>query len=350
MPCGTNTASPAPASTDAAVHGLDSALDSERSGSLEITRRLRTAYPGGPADTATFLRGLTPAQLLSVHCPGSVGIYLTPRPARDGVVLPVEPLTEVFASGRFNRVPVMLGSNRDEMRTFLADKAEHSKLLFGKVPVLHDRAAYIAESGLQSRAWRALHVDAPADAMLDGGHADVWTYRFDWDEAPAIPFIRPDILLGACHAMEMPFVFRDVAGEFDIFKVNTPFNRAGRGEVAQAMGNAWTSFARSGAPALPGGLRWARRDEAAQESLVFDSVRGGGLRMAALASDIQALKRELVSGAGDAPLAVRARLFARTFLWSPLFAGHADLHDYEQVRQRFGGEVSAEAYRPQVEV
>ena len=62
--------------------------------------------------------------------------------------------------------------------------------------------------------------------MLAGGHADVWTYRFDWDEAPAIPFVRPDLLLGAAHAMEMPFVFRDIAGEFDLFKVNTPFNRA----------------------------------------------------------------------------------------------------------------------------
>jgi para-nitrobenzyl esterase len=189
---------------DEAVQGLDSELESERCGALEITRRLRATHAGSAAsaDDATFLRSLSPAQLLGAYRPGSVGIYLAPRPTRDGVALPLAPLTECFASGQFNRVPIILGSNRDEFRTFLADKPEHSRMLFGKVPVLRDRAAYLAQSSVLSRAWRVHHVDAAADAMLAGGHADVWTYRFDWDEAPAVPFIRPDLLLGAAHGME----------------------------------------------------------------------------------------------------------------------------------------------------
>lgn len=44
------------------------------------------------ADLAAFLRSLSPARLLSAFTPGSVGVYLAPRPARDGVVLPREPL------------------------------------------------------------------------------------------------------------------------------------------------------------------------------------------------------------------------------------------------------------------
>lgn len=347
------------------VHGIDSPLESRRCGSLEIGSRLWAAAGRAsstaaardelpredPARVAAFLRSLTPAQLLAVHVPGSVGIYLTPRPARDGVVLPTAPLPEVFASGRWNRVPVILGSNRDEYRTFLADKPEHSKLLFGKLPLLHDRAAYVAESTLLSRAWRALHVDEPADAMLAGGHEAVWTYRFDWDEAPAIPFVRPDILLGAAHAMEMPFVFRDTGGEFDIFKVNTPFNRKGRLQVAQAMGDAWSSFARDGAPTLAGNVGWPRRalsDE--PDSLVFDTERDGGLRSVALRQTLQALKSELMDGRGDVPGALRARAFARTFLWSPLFAGRATEAEYEQVRARFGGHEPASAHRPLAEI
>lgn len=81
----------------------------------------------------------------------------------------------------------------------------------------------------------ALRADAARrtrDAMLAGGHTEVWAYRFDWDEAPAMPFVRPDLLLGAAHAMEMAFAFRDTAGELDIFGVNTPFNRAGRAVLA----------------------------------------------------------------------------------------------------------------------
>lgn len=323
-----------------AMQGADSPIASRRAGALPVAQRL-----GAPArGAATFLRGLTPAQLIGAYTPGSAGIYLSPRPARDGVTLPRAPLDEVFASGTWNRVPVILGSNRDELRTFLVDKPEHARLLFGALPLLKDRAAYRVESGFQSRAWRVLHVDAIADAMLAGGHADVWTYRFDWDEAPRIPWLRPDLALGAAHAMEMAFVFRDRAGAFDLFKVNTPFNRRGRLELVQAMGDAWTAFARRGTP----GEAWSRRGLQGPDSLVFDTRADGGVRMAALRGSIAALKREL----RDAPLPadLRCRLYARLFLWSPLFAGHGSEAEYRDWAAALGHGMAAEAHRPQVEV
>lgn len=350
-------------SLDEAVNGIDSPLDSRRCGALEVSARLWHAAgrsadvcaahdalkQQAPQDVAGFLRTLTPAQLIAVHAPCSVGIYLAPRPARDGVTLPVEPMNEVFASGRWNRVPVILGSNRDEVRTFLADKPEHSRLLFGKMPLLRDRAAYLAESRFQSDAWRAVHVDTPADAMLAGGHAEVWTYRFDWDEAPAIPFVRPDLLLGAAHAMEMPFVFRDIAGEFDLFKVNTPFNRAGREQVSQALAGAWTALARDGEPMLPGGARWARRALGVQpDSLLIDSERDGGLRMATLRSDMAALKRRLLDS--TLPGALRCRIYARLFLWAPLFQGFGSFDEYAQWCERLGHREPAQACRPAMEI
>jgi len=174
---------------------------------------------------------------------GTAGMYLTPRPIRDGIVLPKQPLPDLFRSGAWNRVPVILGSNRDEYRAFIADKPEHAWLLPGKLPVLRNRAEYLSESGFLSKLWRAIHVDEPADALLASGHSEVWTYQFDWDEAPAVPVLRPDLLFGAAHGMEMPFAFRDIRGEQDLFKVNTPFNRAERAAVAEAMGDAWASFA-----------------------------------------------------------------------------------------------------------
>jgi para-nitrobenzyl esterase len=351
-------------SVEEAVNGLDSPLEARRCGTLELTRRLAAAAgrddlaaaPDGsaaPGEVAAFLRSLSPAQLLAATRPGSVGIYLAPRPARDGVVLPLEPLPALWASGRFNRVPIILGSNRDELRTFLADKPEHSRLLFGKLPRLHDRAAYVAESGYQSQAWRALHVDAPADAMLAGGHTEVWTYRFDWDEAPAIPFIRPDVLLGACHAMEMSFAFGDTEGEADIFKVNTPFNRAGRQALARSMSAAWACFARDGQPTLPCGTAWPRRSAGSQaDSLIFDTAPGGrlALRLARLAQTLPGLMAALEDGTAGVPEALRAQVFARTFLWSPLFAGDAGEADYARVRERFGGPASPAVFRPAVEV
>lgn len=323
-----------------AVHGADSAIASHRDGALAIAQRL-----GAPARAAgSFLRGLAPAQLLAACTPGSVGIYLTPRPARDGTTLPLAPLPEVFAGDAWNRMPVILGSNRDEMRTFLVDKPEHARLLLGALPLLKDRAAYLAETAFQSRAWRVLHVDAVADAMLAGGHADVWTYRFDWDEAPRIPGLRPDLSLGAAHAMEMPFVFRDRSGRFDLFKVNTPFNRKGRMALVQAMGDAWTAFARDGTP----GPGWARRGAGEADSLVFDTPAGGGVRMQALRSSVAALKQALRDPA--LPAEWRSRFYARTFLWSPLFTGHGSEAEYRQWAATGPDDPGPARHRPRVEV
>lgn len=343
----------------------DSPLESQRTSAREVVARLWTAAGRAPdadaadqalravpaTDQASWLRSLTPEELLRVFTPGSVGIYLSPRPVRDGVVLPRDPLPEVFRRGAWNRVPVILGSNRDEYRTFLADKPEHVRLLFGKLPLLRDRAEYITESNFHSQAWRALHVEEPADAMLAGGHGDVWTYRFDWDEAPAVPLIRPDILLGAAHAMEMAFVFRDTAGELDIFGVNTPFNRAGRRAVAQAMGDAWTSFARTGVPRLCGGAQWPRRTQGtAAETLLIDSPAGGGLRMAAVRQNIASLKESLRLSPQIRSGESRCRIYARVFLWAPSFAGHGSEEEYAKWGLAFSCSHPASAFRPITEV
>jgi len=343
----------------------DLLLESQRTSAREVVARLWTAAGKAPdadaadqtlhalpaTELATWLRSLTPEELLSVFKPGSVGICLSPRPVRDGVVLPLEPLPEVFRRGAWNRVPVIIGSNRDEYRTFLADKPEHVRLLFGKLPLLRDRAEYITESNFYSQAWRSLHVEEPADAMLAGGHADVWAYRFDWDEAPAVPFVRPDILLGAAHGMEMALAFRDTEGELDIFGVNTSFNRAGRRAVAQAMGDAWTSFARTGVPGLPGTAQWQRRTQGtAAETLLIDSPAGGGLRMAAVRQDIVSLKESLRLSPQVSSGESRCRIYARVFLWSPLFVGLGSEEEYAALGREFRCAQPASAFRQMTEV
>lgn len=337
-----------------AVHGTLSPLPSRRSGSRAVAQRLMDASgvtpQEPPADLAAWLRSRSVSELLAAFTPGSVGIYLSPRPVRDGLVLPLQPLQQVFASGRWNRVPVILGSNRDEIRTFVADKPEHVRLLRGKLPLLRNPAAYAAETRAMSDAWRAVHVDEVADAMLAAGHADVWTYRFDWDELPAIPLIRPDRLLGACHGLEMPFVFRDTAGEFDLFRANTPFNRSGRLAVAKAMGDAWTSMARDGEPRLPGGITWQRRTtDGTRDSLLFDSPRGGGLQMASARRRIDQLKQSVLRD-DTLPAALRCAIYARLFLWCPLFEGLGSQQEYEAWGQQLGCDLPATQFRPAVEI
>lgn len=342
-----------------------SPLESFRTSSREIAARLwvaaRRATNVDAADSAlqrmpaaevvAFLRSLSPAQLLGAFKPGTGGMYLTPRPIRDGVVLPTRPLPDVFRSGAWNRVPVILGSNRDEYRAFIADKPEHAWLLPGKLPVLRNRAEYLTEAGFLSRLWRAVHVDEPADALLASGHSEIWTYRFDWDEAPAVPVLRPDLLFGAAHGMEMPFAFRDIRGELDLFKVNTPFNRTGRAAVAKAMGDAWTSFARTGVPSLSDGFKWQRRTAGWEpDSLVIDSPAGGGLRMERLRADVCSLKEALRRSRDVATSTMRCRIYARAFLWSPLFARYGSRDEYAKWCGEFGCDAPAHTFRPVMEV
>ncbi|WP_083893628.1 carboxylesterase/lipase family protein [Herbaspirillum sp. B65] len=352
------------ASLEEAVKRNDHLLDCQRASSEELTLRLWCkAFPQlteqsaltqiaslSPQQLASFLRTRTSEQLLAVVEPGTAGIYLTPRPTRDGVVLPQAPLTEVFASGKWNRVPVIIGSNRDEYRTFIADKPEHVRFI-GPLPVLRDRTAYQLESGYLSRAWRAAHVDSIADAMLQGGHEDVWSYRFDWDEELRLPLVRPDLLLGACHAVEMAFAFGDLDGEFDPFRVNTIFNRSGRHYLALAMRQAWTSFARDAHPRLPQPMRWPRRTLSGQEeSLILDSPRDGGIRMARARQNMMQILQAITTDSHIPTPQMRCQIYARLYVWSPLFAGYADQADYQRWCAELDCHIAASQFRPRLQI
>ncbi|HMG54695.1 MAG TPA: carboxylesterase family protein, partial [Kofleriaceae bacterium] len=64
--------------------------------------------------TAACLRGLSVAQIVAAQPGGTNG----PRPTIDGVFL-TQSVGAAFASGEFNRVPVMEGANHDEWRLFV---------------------------------------------------------------------------------------------------------------------------------------------------------------------------------------------------------------------------------------
>lgn len=350
-------------SVDQATNWLDDPVPGDMDSGQEVTARLwtnagraadlasaRAALKTTPARTiAEFLRSLNPAELMAVYHRGTAGFYLGPRPVLDGVVLPRESFTEQVAAGMWNRVPVIIGSNRDEYKTFVADKPEHVRLLPGGLPVMRNRSAYLAETGCQSRVWKALHVDAVADAMVAGGHGDVWAYRFDWDEAPAVPLLRPDLLLGAAHGVEMAFVFRDVAGELDIFKIFTAFNRKGRRLLATAMGDAWTSFARFGEPHLAADWQRWNPDPTAADTLVFDTAKDGGVRMERLREKVEDVKRTLHADTSlDA--ALRCRIYARVFVWNPLFSRLGSPDEYERWGRELGHAEPVLNFRPQIPV
>ncbi|HAT29602.1 MAG TPA: carboxylesterase [Janthinobacterium sp.] len=323
---------------------LSNTVEQARSGHALGSRALLERWRCAP----DALRARPAAELLAAIVPGPLGFYDTPQLLRDGVVLPLAPMQELFTdTKRYNAVPLIIGSNRDEYKLFMAKNPEFVRMVFGKVPLIRDRAAYERYARYMSDLWKAACVDQQAASMVASGNADVWVYRFDWDEHPDLPFIHPPVLLGANHALEMAFVMRDVDGELDPFRCVSKSNRAGRQQVSDAMGDYWTSFARHGAPkagaALPAWRRW-RNQADADKLMLFDSDAGGGVRMDRLQLDPEALGRALDADPAFQPQE-RVKLYARMFRWSA-FVEPISAAQFSSFARRHGQDRGADEFRP----
>jgi para-nitrobenzyl esterase len=141
--------------------------------------------------------------------------------------------------------------------------------LFWIVPRMRDPRRYDLFAEHLSRLWKAGGADEPAAAMRAGGHDDVWLYRFDWDEEPTILGADLGRMVGAAHAIEIPFVFGHWDLGPEVNRLFTTGNAVGRATLATAMMAAWSSLAAEGAPA-----DWTR----APALTVLDTPADGGVR------------------------------------------------------------------------
>jgi para-nitrobenzyl esterase len=255
--------------------------------------QLGAARPGG---LAGWLRGLSDREILAAYSDRGLGMFDMPNVLRDGHVLPVEGAVELLAAGRYHRVPVVLGTNRDENKLFMVLDPKHAVTVAGLPVWLRDGAGYQREASYRSRMWKAAAVDEPAAAMRAVQGPTVFAYRFDWDELPRLLWIDLGSWLGAAHAFEIPFVF----GHFDLGRAArllwTEEGAASREALAGAMMSYWAQFAWSGDPGQGREgqrVRWAPWDPAGEKYLVFDTLGGGGIRMSGDALSVEGLVAEL---------------------------------------------------------
>jgi len=319
-----------------------------RAADREAARALIAVMPA--ADIEAFVRGLSPQALLAPVKPGALNFYEAPTVLQDGHVLPRGPLAEAFADrSTYHAVPFMVGTNRDEYKLFMSNNPDYVRMAFGKLPVMRNRARYQRHAAYMSALWQTSGALEPASAMLASGHPNVWVYRFDWDEQPALPLIQPQVLLGAAHVLEMGFVFRDLDGEFDPFHSYTTANLPGRKEVSDAMAGYWTHFARHGEPggAADGRPEWTRwqQDAAQPRLMVFDTSADGGTRMVVHHASKATLKALL---ADDASMRhnprERCELYGRMFVWS-IFGGREAPEALAAFANRHGHTGNTEALR-----
>jgi para-nitrobenzyl esterase len=209
------------------------------------------------ARTAEALRAVPADELLRAYTAGS-GFLDIPRVIEDGVALRASALRNAFASVEtFNAVPIMTGTTRDEMRLFYVGDERLTRNVLGVFPVVRDDGLWEVLIGYLTRLWRLRAVDEPATRMAAAGHANVYAYRFDWDDGGTFLLIDFKKLLGAAHGFDIPFVFNRFQhlGDADaiLFESETATDRE---RLSRVMGGYWASFARDGVPSHPGSPAW----------------------------------------------------------------------------------------------
>jgi len=193
---------------------------------------------------------------------GEFGAAMPFQPVVDGQVLRARPIASVRA-GAAAGVDVIVGTCADELRVVawaMPLEAQRHHLDPAVAEVLREAGHSVdAFAAAYGAAWPdandldrhlAMETDyryaGPAAylAEVQGGHARTWLYRFSW--ATPVEGGR----LGACHAVDVPFVFGTHRGASLLVGDDAP------DDLSVAMRGAWTAFARTGEP----GAGWPAYD------------------------------------------------------------------------------------------
>lgn len=205
-------------------------------------------------------------------------------PVVDGVTIPTHPLHAV-RDGAVADVAMMIGTARDEQKLYVDPKREPIDdatlvaQVAGWLPARSaERAGEVADTYRDSRRSRGLPssnldlADAvatasrfriPATRLAEAQRAHqerTFVYQIDW-ESPA----RRGAL-GACHGIEIPFVFGTIGRTGDD-------RMTGSGPDADVLSghmmDAWIAFARTGDPSHGGIGAWAPYDSQRRTTMIF---------------------------------------------------------------------------------
>jgi para-nitrobenzyl esterase len=185
----------------------------------------------------------------------------------DGIVIPEIGLLEALSKKEHvNNIPIIAGSNRDEVKLWLASAKyfvdlDYSFLgsIFG-VPkvVLNDKDAFNVFNSYRSRAWKIRGVDNPLRNLYISGNKDLYAYRYDWDDHRR--FIIADFkeLIGAAHATEIPLLTGNNKLVDDYGFLIYPKGPSKR-FTSKNMMQFWTNFAKYGKPGMStNGIVWTK--------------------------------------------------------------------------------------------
>jgi para-nitrobenzyl esterase len=196
----------------------------------------------------------------------------------DGIVIPEIGLKSALSKDELiNQVPTIAGSNRDEVKLWLASAKyfvdlDYSFLgsIFGVPKVkLNDKKAFNLFNSYRSRAWKIRGVDEPLRSLNKAGNDQLYAYRYDWDDHRR--FIIADFkeLIGAAHATEIPLLTGNnkLVGDYGfLIYPKGPSKKF----TSKNMMQFWTNFAKTGVPGTSSnGIEWQRYKSASNKKSNF---------------------------------------------------------------------------------
>ena len=313
---------------------IDYPVYKNNSGEL-VAKLLTDASLRSELDTAKKLRNVSVDDLyVAAEEPGSegdVGFISRPRVFLDGYVLIDSPLELFKDPSRYNAVPIITGTNRDELKMFMmfGDKWVDKRL--GFLPEAKNTEQYNRAGAYDADYWRLTSVDLPTEIITRHGGAPVYNYRFDYDDLIEWPVDLPN-LMGAAHGLDMLFVF----GTNDKFPANWIMrNKEARVELSDTMMNYWGQFAHTGDPGRgsdESAPRWHSWSEEGDHLILLDTNADGGVRMIEDRMTIDRLKQRLLDD-DFLDQEQKCEMYRKTFLTSFSANFGFDMDEYRQ----FGG-------------
>ena len=176
----------------------------------------------------------------------------------DDIVLPSIGLKESLSKKEhLNIVPTIAGSNRDEVKLWLATATYFVDLEYSflgsllKIPKVRllDEDSFEAFNYYRSSAWKLRGVDNPLKSLKQAGNSQLFSYRYDWDDHRRLIVGDFKQLIGAAHATEIPLLAgnTDLVGGYPLSDLIYPPSLSKR-YTSKNMMKLWTNFAKNGYP------------------------------------------------------------------------------------------------------
>ena len=225
----------------------------------------------------------------------------------DGIVIPEIGLKSALGNKNIvNKVPTIVGSNKDEVKLWLATAEYFVELDFSAVGTvlnipnvkLKNEDAFEAFNYYRSSAWKIRGVDVPLEQLHKSGNNNLYAYRYDWDDHRRYVVADFKKLIGSAHATEIPLLAGNakLVGGYPLSDLIYP---AGKSKffTSRNMIKFWTNFAKVGEPGRStNSVKWestVKNNQLISSYIVLDNKEN--LRIESDNKNFKLLAKELFS-------------------------------------------------------